>query len=306
MRYSRSGYDNNKKEGSSKGIGLIIVILIGGVLIYFAGAGVLGSFISENIVTPVMTLITGESPVESKTTDTSKKSEAVESSSAEPSASASESAGTETQKIEVAAKSVYLLQEGVYSDESNAKSAAEAIKKRGGAGYILKDDKYRVFLSAYQTEDEATSVKKRLASEEDMETSIHELKRDPVSFNVTADKDTVKVISDAFSQCDDVMASLYDVTLKYDKQQITSDDVVTEISKIENDIKDTVANLKDVLGQEDNNVVQQLYDYYSNFNDSLKNIQEETGSEVEISSDLKYTYIELFNKQTEIIKTING
>jgi len=306
MRYSRSGYDNNKKEGSSKGIGLILFILIGGVLIYFAGAGVLGSFISDNIVTPVMSLISGESPAESQNTNTVTESDAVESTTAQPSASASSSAGTETQKIEVAAKSIYLLQEGVYSDENNAKSAAEAIKKRGGAGYILKDDKYRVLLSAYQTEDEATSVKKRLADEEDMETSTHELKRGQISFNITADKNTVKVISDAFSQSDDVMASLYDVTLKYDKQQITSDDVMTEISSIEDDIKDTISNLSGVLDQEDNEVVQQLHDYYSSFNDSLKNIQDKTASEVEISSGLKYTYIELFNKQIEIIKTING
>ena len=48
-------------------------------------------------------------------------------------------------EIELPAKTYYLVQMGAFTDEDNARMAAEELQKLGGAGYVHFDGYYRVF-----------------------------------------------------------------------------------------------------------------------------------------------------------------
>jgi hypothetical protein len=303
MRSSREGQGYEVRAQSRSGgggggggvAGKVFIIIIVCVFIYFISAGAVGKWIAQNIVTPVLSLFEdNDSPG------------VINDAQATPSPSAvSTSQEKVNEKIVLPDLSVYALQTGVFAEQANADEAAAQAMQQGGAGYILTDSdgNMRVLLSAYKTEEEAKSVSENLKTTQNYETYEYVLSAKGVTFDITATQSNVDAIKDFFTSCETVHNQFYDMYIKFDKKEITADDVKTQISQMVNNTDPSIKSIKG-MAQNGDAVLTNLM----SFADGLENClsMDLSGkSDVAISAQLKYNYIwvsDLYRKLIDGLK----
>lgn len=300
MRYSRTQYQQRQGSGAGKGVVVVVVLLAVAALVYFIGAAKIGNFISESIVTPVISWFTGEP---AKSPEGNPGSVVVPTDTADPQNTEDTS---NTQQLSLPAYTVYSLQVGVYQDRNNALSQAESLMNQGGAGYILdRNGEYRVLIAGYKTEDEAKNVKDRLSSEQDMDSKIYLLETKELALELSGSQEALEACKNALEKSSDYIDELLSLSLAFDKGEKTAEEISEELTKLKEQAEE-IKNSVDELGKkDDNNVIDSLVAYY----DGIQEVLDQLGSETEqlpLSSGLKHAYLELGDKRVALIEGLSS
>ncbi len=300
MRYSRMTTPPPRKKRKYANVILVLIIL--GIAAYLISAGAAGKWIAENIIDPVFnngntnagtpTDSAGEiSPLPSLPGDTI-------SPVTLPAAS-----GTRAQQNVTAGElSVFALQTGAFSDESNAKSAAGDIVMRGGAGYVAYDgDLYRVLLAGYLSQSDADSVKTRLEGE-GVTAKVYNIKSGSLSFNIEAEQSQIDAIKACFDAVPQAAQSLQQIVFDSDKGQ-SVDSAITALKETVNLV---TQNLNKTVSSEVA-AIKSLQTYMGTFCEAINNIPLSSSvSSVEFLSKLKYTLIGVVVDYSAFLDNLSG
>ena len=280
MRYSRM---NGRKPKRNYTNIILFLILIGGVT-YLIFATAAGNWLAENVARPVFSAFTGTAQPSASPSGSIQPSASV-NPSASPSASAVSGERT-SDKITVPAKTFYAIQSGVFDDKQNAQTEADAVKQRGGAGYVYEDNgKYRVLMSVYKTEDEAKTVKDKLLNDEKLSTIVKPIEQKELTFSITATTEQIEGIKDCFTQLHEIEDSLLSVILENDKNTDVKEELTGLLTKI-NTINTTFTQL--TQGSTDNEVLSQLKSVISQNVETLTTLSETYQAQnTQISAKLK-------------------
>lgn len=294
MRYSREQYENARmpQQRSSKGIWLFAIIIVAAVGVYLIGAAKVGDFLSQKIVTPVVSWLTGEKP--DGPTD-----------SGNPAVlpSASPSSDITSKEMKMSGGTVYALQVGLYAEEENAKQASQQLVSKGGAGYILKTNEgMRVLIAGYATKEDAENVQQRLSKEQQMETSIYEISTQDVTVAVSADADAISKVETAMSNANKYYSDLLGYAISFDKQQMNKEALQQSITGMKNDAATVKTNLQG-LNASDNKVIGALIAYYQTVESALAKAQNDM-SEAALSSQIKEIYLEIGAAKVELVQNL--
>lgn len=294
MRYSREQYENSRmpQQRGSKGIWLFAVIIVAAVGVYLIGAAKVGDFLSQKIVTPVVSWLTGEKPSEP-------------SGSGNPAVlpSASPSAETTSKEMKMTGGTVYALQVGLYAEEENAKQASQQLVSKGGAGFILKTNEgMRVLIAGYATREDAENVQQRLSKEQQMETSVYEISTQDVTVTVSADADAIAKVETAMGNANKYYSDLLGYAISFDKQQMNKEQLQQSITGMKNDAAAIKSNLQG-LNASDNKVISALIAYYQTVESALAKAQSDM-SEAALSSQIKEVYLEIGAAKVELVQNL--
>jgi hypothetical protein len=169
--YSREHGKRPKKRTGRWGKWLVALIIIGG-LVYLFAATAAGKWLSENVFQPGMEALScAGSP---NVTD-------------EAPGTTSVAAGA-TQTVQQNACTWYCIQTGAFSNEANAGTQAEAMKLKGGAGYIYHDGMFRVLIAAYASPEDAKKVRDQIKTEQSIDVMIYPMKADALDLKITANE----------------------------------------------------------------------------------------------------------------------
>jgi len=292
MRYSRVRKSYTRKRYAT----FILVVLLGFAVVYIAFAGTLGKFVS-NLILPLIgsedsntdknddnPVLTIPDPTEEPSTDTSKV----------------------TETLKANALTMYAIQMNAFSDKDNADAYASELKEKGGAGYILNDGFYRVIAIGFKSEEDAKQVKEELKAD-GIESHVYKIATAGANMNITATKDNVNAIKSAFEQWEDKFGSLEDIIINLDKGSITPSDACDAIEKTKADLEQIRDQLKTLSSNQNNssNVLSGLVTLYDNSCLSLdKILSENSMNKVAISSEIKYTYIDMLMQYKDYMDQI--
>ena len=294
MRYSRMiGKPPKKKKRYTN---LIVIIIILGIAAYFVGAGATGGWLAENVINPVFN--SGDTNAADTTDDTttetaSSTTSASSTDTAEETAETvnlPETSGTRVEENITAEEiSLYTLQTGAFSDESNAIDVAEEVVSRGGAGFVAYDGElYRVLIAGYTTETDANSVKETLEGE-GISTSVFELKSGSLEFKIGADQSQIDAVKECFEVIPESVTTLQQIIFDSDQ----SENVDEDIEALQQIVTETTDNLNEVVSSDEGAIVS-LSTYMEAFCEKINNISLSSSvSEVEFSSELKYNLISI-------------
>ena len=225
---SRSRYRGLRARKSNSYTKGFLIFLAIGIFMYVFIAGATGKWVADNIVLPVISMVSGNSNkgntsgtrTNTNTKDTDKQN----------TASVSET-------ITLDKVSAYLLQFGAFSQSANAETEAKNARNRGAAGFILEGDGYyRVIASAYNTVDELKSVQTRLKDEESQETGSYLLESQGLELKVSGTKDQLDALKDSFNAVKSLRETLNNIVIEFDKQNITQADCLTKLKTISDKI----------------------------------------------------------------------
>lgn len=130
--------------------------------------------------------------------------------------------GTSNEKyIKTSAREYYFINFNTFESLAQAENAALQIKIRGGAGYIHKENAYRVFAAAYKDKQSAETVAKRLGSP----FSVHKVPIKSIKIEIKSDNVSSKKIKNAVDAFYETIDILYDAYINIDgslKNEITA------------------------------------------------------------------------------------
>ena len=280
MRYGRmlSKQPPKKRKYAS----LIIVAVILGITAYFVGAGAAGGWLAKNVINPVFNSDVGHAEEPASSTTGAFAADTIESTSL-PSA-------TETQAEEqLTAQSItlYALQIGAFTDESNAKQTAQQVISRGGAGYVAYDGNlYRVLVAGYTSENDAKSVKAELESQA-ISTTVFKLESGALEFRIGAEQQQIDAVKACFEMVPIVVSELQQIIYDADKGNKVDD----RIAALNTKVGDVTARLKTIVSA-DAQALSSLIAYMDSLCEKLGGIHKSTDiSAVAFSSELKYNLI---------------
>lgn len=298
MRYSRMATKPPKKK--RRLTNFVIVIIILGIAAYLIGAGAAGSWIAENIINPVFN--SGNSnaapPTKTGTSETSTPDDTMKPVDL-PGVSG------ERAELEITAKevSLFALQTGAFSDESNAKTAASTLQAQGGAGYVAYDGNlYRVLIAGYTDSDNANDVKTSL-KQQSIDSTVFNLKSGTLKFKIGAEQGQI----DAVKACFDIVPQTID-----DLQQIIFDadkgnDVEGAISTLKQNAS-TVAETFESAVTSNEGAMQSLNAYMQKFTTTVDGLPASVSATTaaKFSSDLKYALIQMVVDYSSFLKELNS
>ncbi len=319
-RYSASR--GQEGQGGTAGRVLLGLLAVAAIL-YFITASVAGSWLSENIVNPVMEAFNPE-PEQAALPALTPYGEpdalsvpaAVPGGMIDPisaplpadenepvSAGAPAAAGTDF-KLEGAG--FYAVQMGAFKSEANAGTEADAVRQRGGAGYVYFDGElYRVLASAYATEAEAKDVRDQL-KEDMIESGVFPIEIREVDLRVTAGQNVVSAMTGAVDAIKKAREDMTALSIAFDKEEKTQEQAGEEVSAIGAELKAALDTLKKEAGS-DNAVISSLSGAMEKMIGDLNQLASVSGgSSVDFSSRMKYTQIGIISDTVEFIEEITA
>ncbi len=281
MRYGRmlSKQPPKKRRFAS----LIVVAIILGITAYFVGAGAAGGWLAKNVINPVFNSDIGHAEEPASTTAGITTAVATETNTLPAAVTGTLS----EEKITAQSITLYALQIGAFSDESNAKQTAQQVIARGGAGYVAYDGNlYRVLAAGYTSENDAKSVKAELETQ-GISTTIFKLESGALEFRIGAEQQQIDAVKACFDMVPAVVSELQQIIYDADKGNNVDD----RISALNAKAADVTAKLK-TIGSTDSSALSDLIEYMDTLCEKLGSIRKSTNiSAVAFSSELKYNLI---------------
>lgn len=253
-----------------KNSGFFLILLVVAAVIYLIVAGKAGSFLSDKIVKPVVSFFT------QNTDKDSEENPAVE---------------TVGVNVKFPAFEMYLLQVGIFSEESNAEKSSAEISSMGGAGYIREENgDHRVIISGYATKDDAENVKERLLSEQNMETKILELQVPEVTYTLNTEQSVLEEFTEIAKRSAEYPTKLMELSLQFDKGEVSADSINTELELLLDEVKQYKITLEGFSGESEDVLLQKAYSFYTTLVNEYSAFAGDM-TEIELSARIKHGYI---------------
>lgn len=197
---------------------------------------------------------------------------------------------------------------GAFNNKENALFIANELKKKGAAGYVLEDQFSRVLAIIFQSQDDTRAVIEQLKAQS-VDSQIYELKCPGVDMEITASSEKVEGIKSSYAMVMDNFGLMESIIKDLDKDKITKEIALEKIRNIIDNIKEKTDQLQAYSTDEEGRLVLSgLKDFLSAQIDNLEDILlGNTSDRVEISSKIKYTYIDMAVKYKKYMEQIaNG
>ncbi len=314
-----SAQRGHEGQGGIAGRVMLGLLAVAAVL-YFVTASVAGNWLSENVINPVMEafnpapaapapLITPPpGALDITSPGAAGPVSAPLPAPAEPdgepvSAAANAAVGTDF-KLEGA--SFYAVQMGAFKSEDNARAEADAVRARGGAGYVFFDGElYRVLASAYASEAEARDVRESLKADM-IESGVFPIDIAEVDLRVTAGANVVSAMTGAVDALKSAREEMTALSIALDREEKTQAEAAEEAAVIRGRMQAALDELRAEAGS-DNAVISSLEGAMEKMLGDLEQLSSEAdGSKLDFSSMMKYTQIGIIADTVEFITEITS
>lgn len=309
MRYSRIRRSRSRRRYFF--ILCIGLLLFGGI--YFISAGAVGRYIS-NIIGPILAKDArsdGSNEIGADINDKQAQEDREElefvlpESDKEDGNNQGNSDGRLTEDLKIEPINYFAIQVGAFNGIDNANLLAQEIKRKGGAGYIIEDDYFRVLAMAYTTEKDAEQVKNQL-KEQEVESQIYRISCSGVNMEITATRDKIDGIKSSFQIWNEKLSQLGDIISDLDTNKITTEMAINKLQAIRDELESHRGKISEYLAtNEGNPILEELEKLYqSQINNIDEILKGNVADRVAISANMKYNYIDMIIQFKKYIEKI--
>ena len=274
------------KRKSAFGTAIVVILSIGLIALIIALSPI-GAFLSDHVFVPLFETLTGPDSDEQIVSALAGQEA---TTTTQPSAEPSEKPQQE-RVLTVDETPFYILQMGVFTDESAAEDHAEEIRRMGAGGFVYHDNAvFRVFAAAYLDEDSLVKVQGQVRSD-GFEATPYITDSARVKIMLRGDQNAIEETEQSVSFLKDVPETLSKLALSFDKGECDAQELKQKIRSMLSaceeklaffdSVKDeSVARFRTVLEKYQKSVSTFLNEYDSIVSDecasALKHLQLET------------------------------
>ncbi len=287
MRYRSRLRRQRMNSGTKKNLAAAAIVIVFAIIVFSIGA--IGDFLARNIFVPLF----GDAQVDDSS----------------PSASTAPNGPVKlTESVQLSDLSMYMVQMDAFSEKDDAEASAQSVKERGGAGYVIQDEYYRVFAAAYNTQEQAQSVCEQLIKQDEKEAKVYPVSSGSVVFKITATRDQIDTVSEAFAYFPEICGELAEKTIDFDKGMLSTSQYKTFAAGIADKMEDLADSVNRIIaGTSENAVLKSYSQLLEEAREKLENISvKNTDSALAFSSEIKYNYIELAHMYIKYVASLEA
>ncbi|MFR5855796.1 MAG: SPOR domain-containing protein [Lachnospiraceae bacterium] len=206
----------------------------------------------------------------------------------------------ETQEITLNGSVWYALQLGAFETEEAAHQLAEQFQRRGAAGYVWQDERYRVLAAVYPEKEDAQAVRQQLREQHDVDSYLYEISIPALSLRMTGMKGQIEILEAAFLHADELIRQMERISETLDRQEITPAEAVTELNTLREQVELVALRMEQRFAAPRNTAVERLI---ALFQDYAAFAREKTGQEsnATLSRQIKYQTLQSIRLLLELI-----
>lgn len=287
MRYRSRLRRQRMNSGTKKNLAAAAIVIVFAIIVFSIGA--IGDFLARNIFVPLF----GDAQVDDSS----------------PSASTTPNGPVKlTESVQLSDLSMYMVQMDAFSEKDDAEASAQSTKERGGAGYVIQDEYYRVFAAAYNTQEQAQSVCEQLIKQDEKDAKVYPVTSGSVVFKITATRDQIDTVSEAFAYFPEICGELAEKTIDFDKGMLSTSQYKTFAAGIADKMEDLADSVNRIIaGTSENAVLKSYSQLLEEAREKLENISvKNTDSALAFSSEIKYNYIELAHMYIKYVASLEA
>ena len=178
----------------------------------------------------------------------------------------------ETRDITLKEYRWHALQLGAFEKESSADELAKEYQKRGAAGFVWPDSRFRVLAAVYPLREDAQRVREQLSQRHSIDSYLFEITLPEITLRLTGMKGRLDILEAAFLHGEDAVQNLQQLSVILDRQEISNQEAIAQLVSQKQQLDLVAIRLEQRFAQPRNAAVQQLIDFfrdYSAFVESL-------------------------------------
>lgn len=202
----------------------------------------------------------------------------------------------ETRQVTLAEDIWYAIQTGVFSTEEAARQKADAYASRGAPGTVVQDgEKWRVFIACYASQEDASAVRSRLASNQKVDTYLYTWSCPEVRLRLTGKAGQLDAVEAGFTLLVSVAAALRDAAIELDAAQLTTEEAAAIADSLDGQITLWEQTARVRFGKSLPNLVQDMLTITADWDDKRQVIRDAANA-TELSAALKAQAMGLFQE----------
>ena len=135
-----------------------------------------------------------------------------------------------TAELELPGAAWYALQVGVFENPDTAQESSQAFVRRGAAGYIWQDGRYRVLAAAYPSKEDAQLVREQLADQHAIDSYLYAIEMPSVTLRLSGMQGQIDILNAAFAHVHDVARQLHDCSVALDRQENSAEEICRQLA----------------------------------------------------------------------------
>ena len=181
----------------------------------------------------------------------------------------------------------YALQLGAFENEKSAKEQADLFRKRGAAGYLWQDDRFRVLAAVYPMKEDAQRVREQLRENHAVDSYLFEITLPQLKLRLSGMNGQLDILEAAFIHAEDTIAALQTLSVTLDRQEISNEKAMEQLRIRLEQLEQVSARLSQRFVSPRNSVVEQLIAFFDDYGNFVKQL-DPAFTNAELSVAVKY------------------
>ena len=213
----------------------------------------------------------------------------------------------ETREITLPADVWYAIQTGVFSSREAAEEKAEAYTDRGAPGYVAQDgDKWRVFIACYGDKTDASNVRTRLESTQQVETYLYEWSVPQLRLRLSGMVGQMDVVEAGLALRWQVARQLRDDASRLDSGAITASDERQHLDSLDDQITLWANTARNRFARPYPSLVESLLQWADGWQARSHSLKSSVSDPTALSAALKAQAMELYANNIVFRERLNA
>ena len=207
-------------------------------------------------------------------------------------------------EIELPMKRWYALQTGAFEKNESAAEAAKVFEKRGAAGYIWNEGRYRVLASVYPSIEEAQRVRDQLKTQHSIDTYVYIIELPALKLRLNGMQGQIDIVQAAFEHADDLAVQLQKLSIAMDRREKSIAEVQSETEALDDKLRIVSLRMKQRFTQPFPRPVEGLMKCFESFSEYVSSI-DNSQSLFEAGIELKKQIFQVLWNTRQIYQLLN-
>lgn len=126
----------------------------------------------------------------------------------------------------------FALQLGAFENEKSADEMAQQFSKRGAAGYIWNDGKYRALAAVYPSKEDAQLVREQLEMQHSIDTYLYQIDLPSIRVRMRGMQGQLDILQAGFVHGNDLIAQLQNLCVFMDRQEMNAEQAIARLNEL--------------------------------------------------------------------------
>lgn len=130
----------------------------------------------------------------------------------------------EEREITLPSATWYALQLGAFESETAAQELGQQFVKRGAAGYVWHDGRYRTLAAVYPSREDAQAVREQLSEAHSVDSYLYQIDLPALHLLMKGMKGQLDILEAAFAHANDLVTNLQESSVAMDRQEMSGEE----------------------------------------------------------------------------------